>query len=43
MFGALHCMVGDLDTKKIRTEVFGELRSVMLEENGKDKMVRKSN
>ena len=33
----------DLDTKKIGTEVFGELRNVVLEENGKDKMVRESN
>ena len=33
----------DLDTKKIVTEVFGELRNVMLEENGEDKMARESN
>ena len=33
----------DLDTKKIGTEVFGELRNVVLEENGEDKMVRESN
>ena len=29
-----------LDAKKIGTEVFGELRNVVLEENGEDKMVR---
>ena len=29
----------DLDTKKYRAEVFGELQNVVLEENG-DKMVR---
>ena len=29
----------DLDTKKIGTEVFGELRNVVLEENVEDKMV----
>ena len=33
----------DLDTKKIGTEVFGELRNMVLEENGEDKMVRESN
>ena len=33
----------DLDTKKIGVEVFGELRNVVLEENGKGKMVRESN
>ena len=33
----------DMDTKKIGTEVFGELRNVVLEENGEDKMVRESN
>ena len=33
----------DLDTKKIAVEVFGELRNVVLEENGEDKMVRESN
>ena len=32
----------DLDTKKISTEVFGELRNVVLGENGEDKMVRES-
>ena len=29
--------------KKIGTEVFGELRNVVLEENGEDKIVRESN
>jgi hypothetical protein len=33
----------DLDTKKIGVEVLGELRNVVLEENGEDKMVRESN
>ena len=33
----------DLDTKKIGTEVFRELRNVVLEENGEDKVVRESN
>ena len=33
----------DLDTKKIWAEVFRELWNVVLEENGKDKMVRDSN
>ena len=33
----------DLDTKKIGTDVFGDLRNVALEENGEDKMVRESN
>ena len=39
-----HCFIWlrDLDTKKIGTEVFGELRNVVLEENGEDKMVRES-
>ena len=30
----------DLDTKKTKAVVFGELRNVVLEENGDDKMVR---
>ena len=30
----------DLDTKEIGAEVFGELRNVVLEENGKYEMVR---
>jgi hypothetical protein len=30
----------DMGTKKFGTEVFGELRNVVLEENGEDKMVR---
>ena len=40
-----HCFIWlrDLDTKKIGTEVFGELRNVVLVENGEDKMVRESN
>ena len=40
-----HCLIWlrDLDTKKIGTEVFGELQNVVLEENGEDKMVRESN
>ena len=40
-----HCFIWlrDLDTKKIGTEVLGELRTVVLEENGEDKMVRESN
>ena len=29
--------------KRIGTEVFGELRNVVLEENGEDNMVRESN
>ena len=29
--------------KKIEAEVFGELRNMVLEENGEDKMVTKSN
>ena len=29
----------DLDTKKIGMEVFGELRNLVLKENGKDKMI----
>jgi hypothetical protein len=38
-----HCIVWirDLDNKKIGAEVFGELRNVMLKENGEDKMTRK--
>ena len=32
MFGVLHCMA-----KKIEAEVFGELRNMVLEENGEDK------
>ena len=34
---------GNYTTKKIRTEVFEELRNVVLEENGEDKMIRESN
>ena len=33
----------DLDTRKIEEEIFSELRNVVLEENGEDKMVRVSN
>ena len=32
-----------LGTKKIGAKVFGELRNVVLEENGEYKMVRESN
>ena len=37
-----HCFMWfrDLDTKIIGAEVFGELRNVVLEENGEDKMVK---
>ena len=38
IFGALHCNV-----HRIGVEVFGELRNVVLEENGEDKIVRESN
>ena len=31
-----------MDTKKSGAEVFGELGTVVLEENGKDKMARES-
>ena len=39
-----HCFRGlrVLDTKKIRAEVFGQLRNVVLEENGVNKTVRES-
>ena len=39
-----HCFIWlrDLDTKKIGTEVFRELRNVVLEENGEDKMAKES-
>jgi hypothetical protein len=33
----------DLDAKKIRAKVFGELRKLMLVENGEDKMARETN
>ena len=33
----------DLDTKKIRVEVFGVLRNMVLEESGEDEMVKGSN
>ena len=33
----------ELDTKQIGTKVLGELRNVVPEENGEDKMVRESN
>ena len=39
--GALLYMA--LDTKKIGAEVFEEPQNMVLEENGEDKMVRKSN
>ena len=37
-----HCFVclRDLDNRKIGVKVFRELRNVVLEENGEDKMVR---
>ena len=39
-----HCIVWsrDLTTKKMGTEIFGELRSVVIEENRKDKMAKGS-
>ena len=36
-------MLRDLYTKKVGTEVFGELRNIVQEENGEDKMVGESN
>ena len=33
----------DLDTNKTGAEIFGELRNVVLEENGEGKMVKESN
>ena len=40
-----HCIVSvrDLNTKKIKAELFGELQNVVLEENGEDKMVKENN
>ena len=38
----VRCYVWSI-TKKIEAEVFGDLRSVVLDENGEDKMVRESN
>ena len=40
-----HCFIWlrDLDTKTIGTDVFGELRNVVLDENGEDQMIRKNN
>ena len=40
-----HCIIllRDLDTKKTGGELIGELRNVVLEENGEDKKVRVSN
>ena len=32
--------LGNLDTKKIGAEIFGELRNAVLEKNGEDKMAR---
>ena len=43
MFGTFFLCLTDLDTKKIRAEKFGELRNVVLEDNGEDKMVREIN
>ena len=33
----------DLATKKIRGDVFGEIRIAVLEKNGKDEILRESN
>ena len=38
-----HCYTRDPDTNKIGAEVFGELRNMVLEKNGEDKMTRESN
>jgi hypothetical protein len=40
-----HCFIllRDLDSKKIGAEVFGELRNVVLEENGEDKIEKLTN
>ena len=43
LFEESHLWSRDLDTKKIRAEIFGQLRNVVLEKNGEDKMVRESN
>ena len=43
MFRALLYRLLDLDIKNIGADVFGDLRNVVLEENGEDKMVRGSN
>ena len=43
IFRALLYWLRDLDNKTIEAEVFGELRNLMLEENGEDKMARESN
>ena len=39
-----HCIVKpkDMGTKKISAEIFGDIRNVVLEENGKDTILRKS-
>ena len=44
MFVIKHCFIRlrGQDIKTIGAEVFGELRNVVLEENGEDKMVRES-
>ena len=40
-----HCTVWleDLDSTQIGVEVLGELRNVVLDDNGENKMVRESN
>ena len=43
MFGSLFYMAQRPGHKKIGAEVFGDLRNVVLEQNGQDKMVRESN
>jgi hypothetical protein len=43
MFGAMIYMARHLNTKKIGVEIFGDLRNVVLEENGEDNMVGESN
>ena len=43
MFGSCFVWLEELDAKKIGAEVFEELRNVVLEENGEDKMAIESN
>ena len=43
IFGALYYKLRDLDIKKIESQVFGDLRNVMLEEIGEDEMDGESN
>jgi hypothetical protein len=42
MIGALLYMAQRPEHKKIEAEVFGELKNVVLLENGEDKMVRRA-